>query len=271
MFNYKKIRMKILIFFANNYIGGENMYEDIESLKNKFYEISNLGWVKNISNGKGSVGITLEKLLNINSNEFEVPDYEMMIELKSKSKYFNNKYPVSLFSATCDGESFYELRRIKDKYGLPIKEYNNRILFVNLYANKYSNIGKFYKGKLLIDYFSHKIYFVILNKKNQIIDKHAFWSFETLEEKLNRKLKFIAFVEADRKIVNNTLFFYYKKISIYKMKEFNTFINLLYDGTISINIKIGIYKDGPRVGQTHDHGTSFQIFLSDFEKLFTKI
>ena len=52
------------------------------------------------------------------------------------------------------------------------------------------------------------------------------------------------------------------------MKEFNTFINLLYDGTISINIKIGIYKDGPRVGQTHDHGTSFEIFLSDFEKLF---
>ena len=247
------------------------MYKYVDSLKNKFYEISNLGWVENLSNGKGSVGITLEKLLNINSNEFEVPDYEMMIELKSKSKYFNNKYPVSLFSATCDGESFYELRRIKDKYGLPIKEFNNRILFINLYANKYSNIGNFYKGKLMMDYINKKIYFVIVNKRNQIIDKQAFWSFETLEKKINRKLKYIAMVEVDRKIVKNILFFNYRNISIYKIKDFNTFLYLIYNGTISINVKIGIYKNGPRVGQTHDHGTSFQIFRSDFEKLFTKI
>ena len=40
-----------------------------------------------MSCGKGSVGITFEKLLNIESNEFEVPDFNAVIELKTKASF----------------------------------------------------------------------------------------------------------------------------------------------------------------------------------------
>lgn len=247
------------------------MDDKINSLKEKLENIYKYGWVKSMANGKGAIGITLEKLLNINSGNFEVPDYELSIELKTKASYFNNIHPLTLFSATCDGENLFELRRIKDKFGIYLKAYNSRILFANLRGNQYTNISKNYRVRLFVNYFEKRINLIIYNKNNIIVDNNAYWSFDLLYNKLYKKLKVLAFIEADRKIVNNELYFKYNNVTIYKLKSFNTFLELLNNGIIRINIKIGIYKSGPRVGQTHDHGTGFQILYSDLEKLFIKI
>ena len=221
-----------------------------------------------MSCGKGSVGITFEKLLNIESNEFEVPDFNAVIELKTKASFFKDKFPITLFSATCDGENLFELQRIREKHGVPVKEFNERVLFISLYGNKYSSIGKFKKGKLHVDYNDEKVYFLIENQYGKIIDSSAYWSFDLLHNKLYRKLKYLAFVDVDRKMVNKKLYFKYNSLTIYSLKDFKTFLNLLDNGYISINIKIGIYKFGPRVGQVHDHGTGFQILFSDLDNLF---
>lgn len=247
------------------------MDDKINSLKEKLESIYKYGWVKSMANGKGAIGITLEKLLNINSGNFEVPDYELSIELKTKASYFNNIHPLTLFSATCDGENLFELRRIKDKFGIYLKTYNSRILFANLRGNQYTYISKNYRARLFVNYFEKRINLIIYNKNNIIVDNKAYWSFDLLYNKLYKKLKVLAFIEADRKIVNNELYFKYNNVTIYKLKSFNTFLELLNNGIIRINIKIGIYKSGPRVGQTHDHGTGFQILYSDLEKLFIKI
>ena len=72
-------------------------------------------------------------------------------------------------------------------------------------------------------------------------------------------------------MINKKLLFKYNAITIYHLKDFQTFLYLLDIGYICINIKIGIYKSGPRVGQIHDHGTGFQILSSNLDKLFDKI
>lgn len=246
------------------------MDDKINSLKEKLEDIYKQGWVESMSNGKGAIGITLEKLLNIKSGDFEVPDYELSIELKTKASYFNNIHPLTLFSATCDGEHLFELRIIKDKFGIYLRNYNSKVLFANLYGNKYTNISRNYKARIFVNYFEERIYLIIYNKHNIIVYNSAYWSFELLYNKLYKKLKVLAFIEADRKIINNKLYFKYKKVTIYKLKNFNTFLELLNNGIIRINIKMGIYKNGPRVGKIHDHGTGFQILYSDLEKLFIK-
>lgn len=48
-------------------------------------------------------------------------------------------------------------------------------------------------------------------------------------------------------------------------------MHLMDQGIIRITFKIGIFREGPRTGEIHDHGTSFEIQEQDFTQLFTKI
>ena len=57
-------------------------------------------------------------------------------------------------------------------------------------------------------------------------------------------------------------------MKIYKLKDFETFINLIESGIIRISIKLSIFKEGPKKGKIHDHGTSFGIQEKDIDKLF---
>lgn len=48
-------------------------------------------------------------------------------------------------------------------------------------------------------------------------------------------------------------------------------MQLVEQGIIRITFKIGVFREGPRTSEIHDHGTSFKIQEQDFTKLFTKI
>lgn len=197
------------------------MDKEIQELKNQFQEIVNMGWIESSGSGKGAIGITFEKLLNIDSNELEIPDYRTVIELKTKASHFNDIYPITLFSATCDGKYLFELQRIKDTYGTYLSNYKSRVLFLSLFGNEYTNLSKSKKAKLDVDYKEQKIYFLITDYNNKIIERQAYWTFDMLREKIERKLKLLAFIQTDRKLVNGKLYFKYNTLEIYEFFFFN--------------------------------------------------
>ena len=49
--------------------------KEITILKREFRKIKKMGWVRSVDEGKGSVGLTLEKLLGKEKENFEFPDY----------------------------------------------------------------------------------------------------------------------------------------------------------------------------------------------------
>ena len=49
---------------------------------------------------------------------------------------------------------------------------------------------------------------------------------------------------------------------------YDTFINLLKEGKICVDLRIGQYHTGNKEGQTHDHGTGFRIKENDQPLLF---
>lgn len=61
----------------------------MNKLKNKFETIKKLGWIKSIRKGSTGIGATFEKLLGINENSFEIPDFDG-IEIKTKRNYSNS-------------------------------------------------------------------------------------------------------------------------------------------------------------------------------------
>ena len=246
------------------------MQENIEELMLKFMKIKNLNWIEGTSHGKGNVGITFENLIGKERENFPIADYNG-IEIKTSLKY-NSRLNLNLFSATFDGPYIYGIQYLKNQYGWNDKKLPNyKIFYATVSATKLTQVNTHYFMKLEIDYFSKKIYLVIFDKKKKTLEKSCFWNFTTLKEKLDNKIKYLAFIEAEKKYVYNKTYFRYTKIDFYKLKDFSTFLSLIETGDIKISFNIGIYKKGNKYGQTYNHGTNFEIRKDKISKLYNHI
>ena len=241
------------------------MKNAIKDLRNLFYEVKAKGWIESDSNNLGSVGLTFEKMLGIQTNELEFPDFEG-IEIKTKRKY-SVSY-TTLFCCTPTGPHFHEVERLKNLYGYPdsqLKNYN--VLNTSIYAKYKNKVGTKYYFELKVDKKQQKIILLVFDYKKILIEDIVYWDFDILKEKLYRKLKYLAFVKADKISKENRNYFKYYLMKIYKLKDFDTFIKLVEEGIIRISLKIGVFRDGKKKGQIHDHGTSFCIKEDNLEKL----
>ena len=242
------------------------MNSDILALKEKLDKIKNLGWIECKNKNKNVTGKTLENLLEINPDNFEIPDYNT-IEIKSKVSKRENY--IDLFCATPDSYVL-ETKRLYDKYGY-LDSNNYKILNFVLYGEFLKPINNEYSAKLRIDYKNKKVIMEIYNKDNELIDNLSSWSFELLEEKLCRKLDYVCLVEGDKKFSHNVLYVRYDKYKFYKLKKFSNFIRLLKRGQIRISFTLGVYKSGSKSGKMHDHGTQFSIRKENIKLLFDEI
>ena len=247
-----------------------NMEETIEELKLKFIEIKKRNWIEGTSHGKGNVGITFENLIGKERENLPIADYNG-IEIKTSLKYikYYSRANVTLFSATFDGPYIYGSQYLKTQYGWYDKILPKyKVFYATISANKLTRVNNHYFMKLEINYFYQKIYLVILNQHYQLIEKCCFWSFKTLKEKLDAKIKYLAFIETEKKKEKNIVYFRYTNINFYKIKDFSTFLSLIEKGEIKIAFNIGIYRNGKKIGQTYDHGTNFEIRKENISMLY---
>ena len=246
------------------------MEKQIKKLKEEFVKIKEKGWIKSLNRGNNGVGFTFESLLGIQKNELEIPDYNG-IELKTR-RYSSTSY-IILFSSKPEGKYYHEAERIKDKYGYPhriFKQY--KVLNNSVYANKFNKIGQKYYFKLDVDRNERKIYLLICDKYKNLLERDVYWDFDILEEKIYRKLNFLALIKAYSKKdkYEDWEYFKYNFMKIYCLKGFENFISLIEDGKIRVNFKLNIKTTGDKIGQIHDHGTSFDILEQDIGKLYNE-
>ena len=239
--------------------------QEIKILKKEFKKIKKKGWIRSVGEGKGSIGLTFERLLGHEKENFELPDY-LGIELKTHKK--NSQSYTTLFNATPDGRYLFEIKRLQQMYGYPdrILKYC-KVLQGEVNAIEQKKIGLWYSYKLEIDYCEEKVYLCIY-RNSQLIDKETFWTFDLLKEKLERKLSVLAFIDAEEKEIKGETYFRYLSLRIYQLRDFKAFLKALEKGKIIVHFTIGIFRKGVKKGQTHDHGTAFRIQKKDLKKLF---
>ena len=239
----------------------------VYSLKKDLDRIKKMGWIP-CNNHYGDAGNKLEELLNRNPSNFEIPDYDG-IEIKTKKSLLYSN--ITLFSATPDSYLF-EIKRIHKLYGYPDRKNRDfKILNNSVYCN---NLTYIYNGiyfTLKIDRMNNKVKLLVCNSNMDVIDDLTSWSFNMLKEKLERKLRYLCFVEVDKILFQNQLYIKYVNDSYYLLKGFETFINLIETGFISITFRISVFKSGKRKGQIHDHGTSLSISKENLDLLFDKL
>lgn len=259
-----------ITFFSNNIIGGEVMIQTKEyELFKKFATIRKKGWIKSKREGSTGIGYTFESLLNITENSLPIADYNG-IEIKTM-RILSKKY-IHLFNAAPDGDFLYPYERILESVGYPSKRNPKYKVFLSAaYGNEYTNIGYSKKVKLYVNRNEQKIDFIVTDRFYNKIKVDVSWSFDLIKSKLEQKIKKLALIKTAHKFDNKQEYFYYKRIEFYKIKDFETFLKLIEDGTIKICFKINVYTTGVKEGKMDNHGTDFSIKEEEIEKLFNKI
>ena len=245
------------------------MIDDMISLREKFNQIRDIGWVESMRKGTTGIGYTFEKLIGKNEDSLPLPDFGT---IEIKTRFMSSKYPISLFNATPDGDYPLPMKRLYEKYGfLGNQHSNNKVFYATMYGNRNMPAGNKYLFRLKVDFLKEEIRVFAIDLFGNVEDTKISWSFNFIKEKVEKKIKYLALVKAYAHNEIEKQFFKYCEINFYFSKGFKRFISLVDNGTIGITFMIGTYKTGIKSGQMNNHGASFQISEDDLEKLFTKV
>lgn len=242
------------------------MEENINELFKIFKKISKSKWIRGINNYTNSAGLTFEALLDKKADSMFFPDYKG-IEVKCTQRF--SRYPITLFSKAFDGPSLYQMNEILKKYGKNDYIYKDKkTLTANLSCNKQTLVNGKYYFKLEISNKEEKIYLVVYDIFNNLIEKEAFISFESLKNRLELKSSTIALVFASKKNIDGIPYFRYYKMIVYKLYSFEKFIELLKQDIIIVDIVGRISRSGTEKGRQRNKNLVFKISKDNIHKLF---
>ena len=244
------------------------MKKEIENLKLLFKNIKNKEFNKNLRKGTTGIGYTFESLINKNEDNQSSPDFNG-IEIKTKLGY--TKSPLTLFTLTPIKENDRSVKYLLENFGYSNKNLKYKSFRTDAYLNKNNIVGNKYIIKLKINYPENKLILLILNINLEIIDDSIYWKLDDIKNRLETKLNYLAYIIGYPYNINNETYYKYTTLKIYKLKDFNNFIELLENNKIHITFNIGYFRTGKRVGEIHDRGTAFKLSIESIEELFELI
>lgn len=245
------------------------IYKNFEELLKKFDEINSKDWLIVPRHGYGENGLFFEELLGIERNDLSIPDY-YDIELKVQSKY--SSFPITLFSHTLDGPEPMALQAFVSRYGARDYVYNDaKVIYLKLNALSFTSWGKTLKMKLHCDNKKKRLYIHVAHSNGKTIELKSYWEYNSLYTTIKRKANNLCIVENETRTICSIKQIRYTNISFFKLSSYERFIEGLKSGKIFIQIKYGIYKNGPRAGRPYNHGIAFQIYASDLNCIYDKV
>lgn len=242
---------------------------EYKKLINEFKKIASKRWITAINNSSNGVGLTFESLLNKQPDSMFFPDY-YGIEIKCTTRF--SRYPITLFSKSFDGPTFYEMNRIINQYGTFDYKYKDRkTLMSNLKTNELVHVNNQFYFELKINKENEKLYINIYDNSKVLIENSPYINFSTLKEHLELKLSNLAIVYASKKKIDTNIYYRYYKICIYKLKSFEKFIELIEKNIIKVSIIGRISRSGNEEGRQRNKNILFQIPKENIDDLFNKV
>ena len=242
------------------------MQNNIKELKKEFNKIKNLSLNKSLRSGTTGIGYTFETLLNKQEDSSYHPDFKG-IEIKTQLGY--TKSALTLFTLTPIKNNDRSTKYILENFGYPDKNNKGFKTFKgDVFYNKNNLIAYKYIFKTKIDYKRKILRLIILNCDFEVINESIYWNLSDIKERLFTKLNYLAYIKGYPYKKDNEIYYKYTNINIYKLKDFNIFLELLKKDIIYIKFNISIFKNEKRYGQIQDRGTAFLIKNSNLNDLF---
>jgi len=219
----------------------------------KLRKIKKLGYIKTHRAGNTGIGKTLEDLLGIEENNIPGPN-AVRLELKSARR--NVSSMLTLFTKSPLPRRANSM--LLQRFGYESRRGNRRKeLHTTVNAKDFNQL----KGEagFKIDIQGERIN--LINTQGEIL---GYWDKDTLKEYFERKLPKLLYVKAEAKGRGANEEFWFNEAWLLSGFDFDNFLNLLRDGIILVDIRIGQYPDG----RPHDHGTGFRVFPDKLELCF---
>ena len=238
---------------------------DKKLIVNEFNRIKALGYLKSRRIHNTGIGKTFEDYLGVDENNNKAPDFA---GFEVKSKRAETSSYLTLFTKSPSQPPKVNTY-LRDTYGESYKDNPNlKRLHTSIFSNKCNTYRGIYGFIIINDKVNKRVVIEIKNLQSNEVDRSAYWTYEELDTCLNSKLKALFFVYADSKIENGEEYFHYTKAEIYLKPSISKLLQLIDDGKLMIDIRIGSYKSGKNKGKPHDHGTGFRIKPTDLYSLY---
>lgn len=245
------------------------MEDNLKDIINEFKRINKLGYIKGIHNNlMNSAGLTFESLLGKKADSIYFPDYKD-IEIKTTQRF--SRYPITLFTSSFDGPNLFESNDILNKYGHYDIEFTNTKILITPLIFKEKILVHNYYFEIDMDIKQEILFINIYDINFNFLEKRGIINFKTLSDKLIIKLQNLCVIYASKKKIENNLYFRYYKIECYKLKSFETFISLISEKKININLSLRISRSGIYKGKNKNKNLVFSINKNDLDLLFDKI
>lgn len=236
------------------------MINTLNDFIEEFEKVKAMGWIKTHRAGPTGIGKTLEDLLGIPENNLDEPDFG---DYELKSCRIDSGSMLTMFTRSPQPSRSNTYLRMKYGYSSSVYDNGEKVLHATLSADRFISIADT-GHKLKIKCEMDGIYIMSEDEKENV-----YWSRETLRKCFERKYKnkFVYAKALSRGTGSSEEFMF---IEAYEVSGFNyeAFLDLLEEGKIYVDLRIGQYHDGKNKGKTHDHGTGFRIKESDQPLLF---
>lgn len=227
----------------------------MKKIADKLKSIKELGFLKSERNHNTGVGKTFEDHFGISENNYKSPDFDGN-EVKATRK--KSTCAVTLFTkAPC---STVGNRYLLDNYGVIDDSTSHKKLHVSIFGNKLSSYKDQFQFTLKVDRQKEKLTIVIFDMNGKEIDSNVYWNFSDIKDARNLKLNTMLYVKADTINKDGNEYFNYSDASVFQnLHSFENFLDMLEDGKIFFDLRMGTYRSGKNVGKPHDHGSAIRV------------
>ncbi|KGI60958.1 hypothetical protein HMPREF3034_01637 [Prevotella sp. DNF00663] len=237
--------------------------ENKDFMIERFREVKALGYVPSNRKNNTGIGKTFEDYVGVVENNLDDPDlagYEIKSHREEATSY------VTLFTKAPSfprGANTY----LRNRYGVPYEEIEKaglKRLHTSMFANSFNTFAGKLSFKLINDRGQRTIKIGVYDLEHHLLDSSVGYNYDALDRILKNKLHNLFYVSAERKFEDDTEHFYFNKAEIYTNPAFSKFLDLIDDGMIMFDIRIGSYANG----KTHDHGSGFRILQPNIKLLY---
>ena len=244
------------------------MRESREFILEKFREVNRLGFVPCRRSRDAGIGRTFEDYVGVVENIPERPDlagYEIRSHREESMSYITLFTKAPGFPVRANA---YLVERFGTSYeGNPAL----KKLHASMFSSRYSTRNNPYSFRLIHDRSAGLLRIGVYDvQTKQLLDACAGYTYGSLERKLQAKLKNLFYVSAERRYraSDGVEEFYFNRAEIYGNPSLDRFLQLIDDGLIMYDIRIGSYRSGRNFGKVHDHGSGFRIIESNLRLLY---
>lgn len=237
-----------------------------ERIIEEYRKVKASGFVKSNRHNNTGIGKTFEDYIGVVENNLNKPD---LFGFEIKSHREESFSYVTLFTK-CPNFPSRANAYLNSLYGMPYEDNPAlRKLHTSMFASRYNTFGGKYSFRLINDRAGGVVKIGIYEIETKtLIDSNVGYTYECLEKILHKKLKNLLYVSAEREYRGEDEYFHFNKAEIYTAPSFEKFLDLIDNGLIMYDIRIGSYRSGKNYGKPHDHGSGFRIIESNIKLLY---